>query len=106
MCVPTPMIEEPFFSLPVAAAPTMPDIVMPAPAAAPTIPDIVVPTPIVSCPAVATNDNMEPVLQDPTEPIATDEGEPQQPQEDNMPQVEIQNIPEVDVTPQVLITCS
>ena len=92
VCVPTPMIQEPFFSLPIAAAPT--------------IPDIVVPTPIVSCPAMATNDNMEPVLQDPTEPIATNEGEPQQPQEDNMPQVEIQNIPEVDVTPQVLITCS
>jgi len=70
------------FSLPVAAAPT--------------IPNIVVPTPIVSCPTVATNDNMEPVLQDPTEPTATDEGESQQPQEDNVPQVEVQNVPEVE----------
>ena len=96
VCVPTPMIEEPFFSLPVAAAPTIPDIVMPAPAAASTIPDIVMPTPVVSCPAVATNDNREPVLQDPTEPIATDEGEPQQPQENNVPQVEVQNVPEVE----------
>ena len=79
VCVPTPMIEEPFFSLPVAAAPTIPDIVVPAPAAAPTIPDIVMPTPVVSSPAVETNIDREPVLQDPTEPIATDEGEPQQP---------------------------
>ena len=74
VCVPTPMIEEPFFSLPIVAAPTIPDIVMPAPAAAPTIPDIVMPTPVVSSPAVETNDNREPVLQDPTVPIATDEG--------------------------------
>jgi len=66
VCVPTPMIEEPFFSLPVAVA-------------APTIPDIVMPTPVVSSPAVETNVDREPVLQDPTEPIATDEGEPQQP---------------------------
>ena len=49
MCVPTPMIEELFFSLPVAAA-------------APTIPDIVMPTPVVSCPAMAINDNRELVL--------------------------------------------
>jgi len=63
VCVPTPMIEEPFFSLPVAAAPTIPDIVMP--------------THVVSSPAVETNDNGEPVLQDPTESIATDEEEPQ-----------------------------
>ena len=72
VCVPTPMIEEPFFSLLVAAAPTIPDIVVPAPAAALTIPDIVMPTPIVSCPAVTINDDREPVLQDPTEPITTD----------------------------------
>jgi len=69
--VPTPMIQEPFFSLLVAGAPIIPDIVMP--------------TRIVNSPAVATNDNREPVLQDPTEPIATDEGEPQQPQDDNVP---------------------
>jgi len=57
VCVPTPMIEEPFFSLPVAAAPTIPDIVMP--------------TPVVSCPAMAINDNK---VQNIPEPIATDEG--------------------------------
>ena len=54
------------------------------------------PTLIVNSPAVATNDNREPVLQDPTEPIATDEGEPQQPQEYNVPQVEEQSVPEVE----------
>ena len=96
VCVPTPMIEEPFFSLSVAAATTIPDIVVPAPAAAPTIPDIVMPTHVVSSPAVETNDNREPVLQDPTEQIATDEGEIQQPQEDNVPQVEVQNVPEAE----------
>ena len=81
VCVPTPMIQEPFFSLPVAAAPTIPDIVVPAPAAAPTIPDIVMPTHVVSSPAVGINNDREPVFQDPTEPIAIDEGEPQQAQE-------------------------
>jgi len=80
--VPTPMIQEPFFSLPIDVAPT--------------IPNIVVPTPVVSSPAVATNDNREHVLQDPTEPIATDEGKLQQPQEDNVPQVEVQNVPEAE----------
>ena len=80
--VPTPMIQEPVFSLPVATAPT--------------IPDIVVPTPVVSSPAIETNDNDEPVLQDPTELVATDEGEPQQPQDDNVPQVEVQNVPEAE----------
>ena len=54
------------------------------------------PTRIVNSPAVATNDNREPVLQDPTEPIATDEGEPQQPQENNVPQVEVQYVSEVE----------
>ena len=61
--VPTPMIQEPVFSLPVATAPT--------------IPDIVVPTPVVSSPAVEINNDREPVFQDPTEPNATDEEEPQ-----------------------------
>ena len=54
------------------------------------------PTRIVNSPAVATNDNKEHVIQDPTEPIAIDEGEPQQPQDDNVPQVEIQNVPEAE----------
>src|SRR6185369_7224409 len=51
--VPTPMIQEPFFSLPVDAAPKVPEIVMPIPSlvvAAPTIPDITVTTPIATPP--------------------------------------------------------
>ena len=43
--VPTPMIQEPFFSLPVDAAPKVPEIVTPAPSSVvvePTIPDITV----------------------------------------------------------------
>ena len=52
---PTPIIHEPFFSLPDVAAPTVQDTVVPAP---------------VVIPSVATmNDDEEPVLQDPIEPI-------------------------------------
>src|SRR6185503_8856084 len=43
--VPTPMIQEPFFSLPVDVAPNVPEIVMPVPSlvvVAPTIPVIMV----------------------------------------------------------------
>ena len=53
--VPTPMVQEPFFSLPVAAAPT--------------VQDIVVTTPVVSSPIATTNEDEEPVLQDPIEPV-------------------------------------
>ena len=45
---PTPMIQEPFFSVPVVAAPAVHDTVVPAP--------------VVSSPVVATNQNEEPVL--------------------------------------------
>ena len=58
--VPTPMIHEPFFALPVAAAPTVQNTIVPAP--------------VVSSPVVATNQNEEPVLHDPMEQTATDEG--------------------------------
>ena len=71
---PTPMIHEPFFSLPAVAAPTMQDTVVPAP---------------VVIPAMATmNNNEEPILQDPVEPTATHEGEQQQPQIEDVPNVE------------------
>ena len=59
--VPTPMIQEPFFALPVAAAPTLQNTIVTAP--------------IVSSPVVATNENEEPILQDSIKPIATDQGE-------------------------------
>jgi hypothetical protein len=64
--VPTPMIQDPFFVLPVAASPT-------------------VSAPVVSSPTAATSQNQEPVLQDSTEPIAAHEGEQQQPQVEEVP---------------------
>ena len=63
---PTPMIHEPFFSLPAIPAPTLQDIVVLA--------HVVIP------PVAEMNDDEEPVLQDSIEPIATHEGEQQQPQ--------------------------
>jgi hypothetical protein len=48
VCVPTPMIHEPFFELPVLVAPT--------------VPDTVVPTPVVSSPMMTVNNDEEPVL--------------------------------------------
>ena len=53
---PTPMIHDPFFSLPTVAAPIVQDIVVPAPA--------------VISPVATMNDD-----EDPVEPIATHEGE-------------------------------
>ena len=63
---PTPMIHEPFFSLPAVAAPTVLDTMVLAP--------VVIP------PVTTMNDDEKPVLQDSIEPIATHEGEQQQPQ--------------------------
>ena len=63
--VPTPMSQEPYFSLPVVVAPIAQETA--------------VPTPVVSSLDVAANGNEEPVSQDPIELIATDEGEQQQP---------------------------
>jgi hypothetical protein len=51
VCVPTLMIQEPLFELPVLVTPTMPDTV--------------VPTPVVSSPVVSVNNDEEPVLQEP-----------------------------------------
>ena len=61
--VPTPMVQEPFFTLPVVAAPT--------------VQDTVVTTPIVSSPVATMNEHEEPVLQDPIEPVVTYEEEQQ-----------------------------
>ena len=68
------MIHEPILSLPVVAAPTVLDTVVPAP--------VVIP------PVATMNDDEEPVLQDSIEPIATHEGEQQQPQTENVPNEE------------------
>jgi len=72
---PTPMIQEPFFELPIVNAPTVPDTVMPET--------------IAHSPVATTDENEEPVLQEPIEePVATGEGEQQQPQPDQVPTVE------------------
>ena len=62
---PTPMIHEPFFLLPVVAAPTVQDTMVPV--------SVVIP------PVATMNNDEEPVLQDPVEHIATHEEEQQQP---------------------------
>ena len=59
------MVQEPFFSLPVAAAPTVHDTIVTAP--------------VVSSPVATMNEHEEPVLQDPLEPVVTHKGEQQQP---------------------------
>ena len=59
-----------FFSLPVVAAPTVQDTVVPAP--------------IVISPVATINDDEEPILQDLKESIATHEREQQQPQTEDV----------------------
>ena len=69
--VPTPMSQEPYFSLLVVAAPIEKETT--------------VPTPIVSSPDVAANENENPVPHDQIEPVAMDEGEQQQPPVQEIP---------------------
>ena len=57
--VPTPMVQEPFFTLPVVAVLT--------------VQDTVVTTPVVSSPVATMNEHEEPVLRDPQEPVVTHE---------------------------------
>ena len=56
--------------------------------AAPTVQDIVVPAPVFIPPMAIMNNDEGPVLQDPIEPIVTTEGEQQQPQTEDVPNVE------------------
>jgi hypothetical protein len=63
--VPTLMVQEPFFTLPVVAAPTVQDTVVTAP--------------VVSSPVATINKHEEPVLQDPIEPGVAHVEEQQQP---------------------------
>ena len=63
--VPTPMVQEPFFTLLVVAAPIVQDTVVTAH--------------VVISPVTTTNEHDEPVVQDPIEPIVTHEEEQQQP---------------------------
>jgi hypothetical protein len=70
---PTPMIQEPYFELPVFATPSVPDTTVSAP--------VIVPH------AATINDNVEPVLQETIEPITVDGGQ-QQPQDVDVPNEE------------------
>ena len=57
------MVQEPFFTLPIVATPT--------------VPDTVVTTHVVSSPMATINEYEEPVLQNPVEPVVTHEEEQQ-----------------------------
>ena len=70
--VPTPMVEEPFFTLPAAVAPI--------------VQDIVVPTPIASSPVATMNEHEEPILEEPIEPNVAHEEEQQQPNVEQVPE--------------------
>jgi hypothetical protein len=70
--VPTLMVQELFFSLPVVAAPTVSGTVVIAP--------------IVNSPVTTINEHEKTILQDPIEPVVTHEEEEQQP---HMKQVSI-----------------
>ena len=63
--VPTLMTQEPYFSLPVVAAPTEQETA--------------VPTPVASSPDVAENENEDPIPRDQIEPATMDEGEQEHP---------------------------
>jgi hypothetical protein len=63
---PTPMFQEPYFVLPIAATPTVvSDTVAPAPVVSPSVPTI--------------DENVEPVFQDPLEPLVEHQEEQQLP---------------------------
>ena len=60
---PNPMIQEPFFSLPVVPAPTIPEVAVQAPVVTPTV--------------TSRGENPEPARQEPTEPEVEHEREVQ-----------------------------
>jgi hypothetical protein len=70
--VPTPMIQDPFFMLPIAASPT---VSAPVVSSSPVAASSTMPAPVVSSPATAMSQNQEPVLQDPIEPVTAHQGE-------------------------------
>ena len=63
--MPTPMVQDPFFTLPVVDVPTVQHIVVTAP--------------IISSHMATMNEHEEPVVQDPIEPVVIHEEEQQQP---------------------------
>jgi hypothetical protein len=74
VCVPTPMIQKPFFELPILVAPI--------------VRDTVVLTPVISSPVAIMNNDEKHVPQDPIETDITDEREQQQPQTEDVSNVE------------------
>jgi hypothetical protein len=82
---PNPMIQEPYFSLPVVPAPTAPEVVVQAP--------------VVTPPVATMSEDLEPVPQDPIESTVAHEDETQQPPVDDVPtDDEAQNVPIVEAT--------
>lgn len=79
---PNPMTQEPFFSLLVVDAPTIPEIVVPTPVATPHM--------------TTMSEGPEPVRQEPTQPIVAHERELQQPPPEDVPHEETQNVPEIE----------
>jgi hypothetical protein len=80
VCVPTPMVAEPFFSVPVAVTPIVHDNVAVEPIVESPVP--MAATPIVGSPMADINEEEEPVLQ---KPIANHEEEQQQPPIQDVP---------------------
>jgi hypothetical protein len=83
VCAPNPMIQEPYFSLPVVPAPIAPEVVVQAPVATP--------------PVATMSEDLEPVLQDPIESTVAHEDETQQPPVDDVPtKDEAQDVPTIE----------
>ena len=82
MHAPNPMIQEPFFSLPVVPAPT--------------IPEVAVQAPVITPPMTTMGVDPELARQDRTKPVIEHEMELQQPNLENAPDVEAQNVPETE----------
>jgi hypothetical protein len=75
--VPTPMGKEPFFTLPIAVAPT--------------VQDTIVPTPVASSPVATINEHEEPVLE---EPVLEEPIEPNVAHEEEQQQLNVEQVPE------------
>jgi hypothetical protein len=77
---PNPMIQEPFFSLPIAPASK--------------IPKVVVQAPVVTPPVTTRCEDQKPIREEPTEPFVEHEREMQQPPLIDVPEIEAHNEPE------------
>jgi hypothetical protein len=80
VCVPTPMVAEPFFSVPAAVTPMAQDNVVAKPVA--DCPVLMAATPIVGSPMIEVDEELEPVFQ---EPITNHEEEQQEPPVQDVP---------------------